>query len=66
MLGKIRVTKEESKTFSESQILDWLVQTVSLAIMQGIGNLLPSQPEDSASRFETAEHLSTLRAHPAR
>ena len=63
MLGKIRVTKEESKTFSETQILDWLVQTVKLTIMEGIGHLLSPQPKDSAPRFETAEHFSQVRAY---
>lgn len=55
MDARIKSLKEKGKTFTESQILDWLVQTVNYFCKLGLSHLLSSQHEDSAQRLENAK-----------
>lgn len=48
MFAKIRATKDENRTFSEPQILDWLIQLVKDNNNSESCNLLSAQPENSA------------------
>jgi hypothetical protein len=61
MHNKIKQTKEKGKNFTESQILDWIAQTVSFSLPQGISYSLSSQPENSSQGLENPKPISQRR-----
>jgi hypothetical protein len=61
MHNKIKQTKEKGKNFTESQILDWIAQTVYFFLLKGISNSLPSQPENSSQRPKNSKSFPQRR-----